>query len=172
MRWTLVALALLPPSAAGQEKSASPVPFAQILACVTASNCKNMTRGRVQWADMGGSGLVFEDGGWKYGLALSGAKDKPRNLTILLTPPGEKSPAQHLTLDATGQLLSGELRFEPGTKPAYSAEERDARRKARKAFSAVDWGYPGGEPHGDEFKPFWQKQADQALAAIRRTVSK
>lgn len=175
-RTAFLACAIAATSVGPQDKpNVSAVPFAQIVECVAAANCKNMTPAKMsQWSDaVGFTGLVFDDSGWKYELFLTGPRNKARDVSIMLSAPGEQSASQLLTLDSTGELVSAELRAEPSGafRTQMTAEQLADRQQARRAFvSASRW--PRSGTLGEEFKPFWQKQVDQALAAIRRQVSK
>ncbi|HEX5071443.1 MAG TPA: hypothetical protein VFV78_14610 [Vicinamibacterales bacterium] len=163
------------PVAQDREKLA--VPFAQIYACVMASDCKNMRSARVSaWADVGPPmGMVFEDGGMKYELSMSvfGRRDQPRNLDIMTTFPGETRPGQLITFDSTGTLVSASL-GRPAGEPAVfrgTSQELEAAQKRRKMFNAAPLSSPG-TPAGAEFKPFWQERADLALAAVARVLTR
>ena len=162
----------------GQDKPAVPaVPFSQILACVQATNCKNMKSARMSvWSDVGpGMGMVFDDNGWKYELSLSGPVALPRDLSIMTTAPGETRPGQLITFDSNGKLVSASLARLPGEPAASGSANRpepiEESWKRRKSFVAEPRWTRGGTL-GEEFKPFWQQLADQAMAAIQRQLSK
>ena len=131
-----------------QDKSATPVvPFAQILECVKAANCKNMKKSAVSWSDVAGIPVIaFTDDRTGYALRVWPEGD----LSIWMTPPGENRPTQRLTLGAEGTVLRGELGWMPGDPPmvgTWSPEETAqylVRHKTfsspqRSAGSASDW---------------------------------
>ena len=91
----------------------------------------------------------------------------------LLTLPGDARPSRLLTLDVAGRLLSAELGPLPGDRAPQrmSAEESAAWRRAHKVYQSAEHPVARGAGTGEEFKPFWQPQAEQALAAIRRQMS-
>ena len=95
---------------------------------------------------------------------------QPRDLAIMMTAPGETRPSRLLTLDSSGQLVQASLSRPTGEPATFQVtpEELEASWKSRKTFVAESR-WPRGGTLGEEFKPFWQEQADQALAAIRRT---
>jgi hypothetical protein len=160
-----------------QDKPAVPsVPFKDIIACVQAANCKNMTPARVSvWADVGPPmGMVFHDNGWKYELSLSGRVGQPRDLSIMTTAPGETRPGQLITIDADGKVVDAALARLPGEPAAAGRRapgEIEAEWKRRKSFVAEPRWSRGGTL-GEEFREFWEKQADQALAAIARALNR
>lgn len=164
--WALL-LALAVPAAA-QEKAQ--VPFGDILACAKAASCRNMKSSTINWYDQVGIAVVtFGDRGWEYGLRSTGTR-----LSVWLTVPGSGAPSRLLSLDASGQLVSGELGplpEESGPHP-MTPDEFAAWRQKHKVFNAGVDRPPAAGVQGAEFKPFWQQLADQALAAIRRQISK
>ena len=150
------------------------VPFDQIVACVRVTNCKNMKVSSLNWYDQVGIPVMtFNDGGWTYALrsAAPRASGPPESLGIWLTPPGESRPSRLLTLDMTGQLVGGELGPLPGdaAPQRMTSEEFAAWRQLHKVFQSPAR-TPRGEAYGNEFKPFWQELADQALAAVVRAI--
>jgi hypothetical protein len=145
------------------------VPYRDILACAQAANCTNMTKSGITWYDQVGLAVItFEEDGRKYALKSTGTR-----LSVWLTVPGDRAPSRLVSLDSNGALRSGEL----GPQTADSGprrrtpDEMAAWRQTHKVFnSGVD--RPGAGVLGEEFRPFWQALADQALAAIRRQMSK
>ena len=166
--------ALLISVSVGQDKPA--VPFGDIVSCVRAGACKNMTAGTINWFDVVRIPvLTFKDDGWTYALRYDPERPTglPATLAIFLTPPNETQPTQSVTLDLKGELVRGSLGPQPGER--VPADTRNGGLQAslllHKNFAAAGW-YPSGEVIGAEFKPMWQKSADQGLAAIARVLTR
>jgi len=153
-----------------QEKPA--ISFDAILACVKAGNCRNMTPGRLNWFDQVNIPVIdFRDDSGAYGLAISRLDGA---LSIWITPPGETKPSRLLSVWPEDTVLSAELGPMPGdTSPTQrkTPEETAQSRLKHKAFLSPKLNRPFGS-WGEEFRPFWEAQAAQALAAIRRQMSK
>ena len=166
----LIVTLVLVGSALAQEKPAPTIPFAQILKCVQAADCRNMTPGPISaWSDaVGFRGVAFIEAGWKYELFITGpGRD---DLSIQMMAPGETRSSHLVTLDKRGELVEASLKGDGGpSRGPVTPEVLAARQQARKAFVAAPR-WPRGGTLGEEFKPFWQKLADQALAAIRRQM--
>jgi len=157
-----------------QEKPA--ISFDAILACVKAGNCRNMTPGRLNWFDQVNIPVIgFTDDSGAYGLALS---RRDGSLSIWITPPGETRPSRLLSVLPEDTVLNGELGPMTGDIPPpmrMSPEETAQSRIKHKAFLSPKKGMVlGGKvvEWGEEFRPFWETQTSQALAAIRRQISK
>jgi len=176
MHRTLLALALASLAYAQNKPPASAVLFKDIVACLEAANCRNMTVARMSvWNDVGpGMGMVFSDGGWKYELAVSRRiGGHLPDLEIMTWAPGETGPGQLIIVNSDGKVVSASLArlpSEPAVNLSRAPGALEAEWKRRKAFVAEPRWSQGGTL-GDEFRGFWQKQADQALAVIRRQLA-
>ena len=143
-----------------------PVSFKDILTCVQANKCKNMTKSSLNWYDLVGIPVMtFKSEGWTYGFRSDPSNELP-GLRIYLTEPGSRRPSHSLTLDVTGRLFQAELGPQPGDSgpTRMSPEERAAWPRKHKVIDSPSL--------GNEFRPYWQKLADQALDAVRREISK
>ena len=174
---TVLLMALCPLTLAAQDKPAPPsVPFDQILSCMRAASCKNMTGARIHWFDVVNIDIqAFTDAGWTYSLRYTPGNSRGalERLSVFIARPGETSPTHQLILGSTGQLMVGELGPLPGEAPPPISKTAppDAWQAAHKVFNATRPD-PTGKAVGEEFRSFWQKLADQALDAIRRQISK
>jgi len=161
-------------NAFAQDKPAAPaVPFKDIAACVQASNCKNMTSGTINWFDVIGiPALTFTEGEWTYALSFDpgGRMNRPARVYIRLKPQDSRGFTHSLALDLNGQLASAELGPQPG-EMVPSRTSYEEWKATHKAFATAVF-HPSGAASGEEYKPFWQPLADQALAAIKRQISK
>jgi hypothetical protein len=163
-------LALATSSAGAQQPTP---PFGDIVACARALNCKNMQASTTHWYYVVNIPvLTFKDGDAGYALAAStpGSVD----LAIWITLQGEVRPSRHFTVDPGEHVLVAELGWVPGDclPPCnLTAAEQEVSRRAHKAYLA-----PGQMTRipgwGEEFKPFWEEQTKQAMAAIRRQIGK
>jgi hypothetical protein len=155
-----------------QDKPATPaVPFDQIVGCVKAQNCKNMQYGAINWFDVVNISVIgFKDESGAYALSVS----RDGALSIWITPPGETTPSRHVSVAPENTVLSGGLGPMPGDipPPAQMTPEQTAQSRIKhKDFLSPKLNRPYGA-WGEEFRTFWEAQASQALAAIRRQISK
>jgi len=162
----------LPAVAAGQGQpvaaqfSASVKP---IVDCVRATACRNMTATTINWFDMVGLPVQrFAVDGWTYAVWFQSGRPGEERLTFYLTPPGEPRPTESLSVDLNGHLVKAELGPQPGER-VPSRESYDVWVVKHKVFSEAAW-HPSGRTVGEEFRQFWQKLADQALAAAGRAI--
>ena len=133
-------------------------------------NCKNMRSSGLNWYDQVNIPVVeFSEDGFRYGLRNN---PKQEGLSIWITMKGESRPSRLLMVGADGKAISAELFFVPpggGWPRRLTPEERDQWYKDAKVLSPP-MGTRGAV--GEEYRTFWQELADQALGAIKRTVSK
>ena len=129
-----------------------------------------MQRSSVNWYDQVGIPVVeFTDEGYRYWL-----RNNPRDngLSIWIAMKGESRASRLFTVGGDGKVIRGELFVVPagGGWPRRLTPEEQAKWYADAKILA-----PASQIRaaaGEEFRTFWQELADQAIAAIRRTVSK
>jgi len=148
----------------------APTPlFADIVACADARTCKNMQPETTNWYDVVRIPvLTFTDGESGFSIAAP----RTGGLSVWIRMPGESRPSRLLTLSADNHILSAELGPMPGdSSPRQrTPAETEAWRSNHKAYSSGE--SSSRAPVGQEFKAFWEEQAKQAMAAIRRQMAK
>ena len=156
--WCLSVAAIL----AAQDKS--PTPVGKIFTCMQASNCPNTKKSAVTWYDVVGISVVeFVENGQTYSLASG----REQSISIWITLQKESRPSRLITIGTDGKVISAELSTPtPGrVAPHRLTREQSAQwRLDMRALSPLT----GGE----EFRTFWQDQADGALAAIARVMAR
>ena len=159
----IVATSLLP-----QDKPAS-TPITNLIECVTAKSCKNGVESTVNWADFAAPVVLFKNAESSFSVR----SNSKGGLSIWITPAGSSRPSRLIAVDNNGLLLSAELGPQPGEKfPMRMTPEQTAeKRKLRQAYH-VGQESPKIETFGGEHKAMWQKQADEALAAIARIMAR
>ena len=169
------ALALLV-GANAPEAQERPIPFADLVACARAANCSNMQPAKMGWYDVFNIPVLsFKQGETAYALGVGRNGD---GLVIFITPPVESPPEPRpscqIILDSNERVLAAELGPQLGEKtpgPSTTTEEMQALRRLHRAYSVVGI-RPSLPGWGEEFKTFWEEQAKQAVAAIRRQIAK
>jgi hypothetical protein len=174
----LLALAVVASAAETFLRAQEPpaIPVTRIVECLQAGNCRNMKPGQVNWYDQIGIPVMqFTEDGVTYALSGRGG------LTLWVTLKGEARPSRHISIADDGQVSSAHLglvvssdgldnyraiRYPRSMTPA----ESDAFWKERRSYRAV--GLRDGKPQNEEFRELWQKEADAALAAIRRQIGR
>jgi hypothetical protein len=151
---------------AGQERVA--VPVGDILACAEALNCRNMKRSALNWYDQVNIPVVtFSEDGQSF--ALRRGRD---GLSVWLSLKGESRPSRLLTIGDDGRVVSAEqFVAHTGRWPRQLTREESAKRN-QDTRALLPARPPRRDAIGEEFRPFWQTEADRALAAIRRQVAR
>lgn len=175
MRSAAITLLLL---SIGVSQTKPTAPLDGLIACVKAKACKNAVPSTISWADYGAEVMTVADGAVSYSLGVPRYED---SLTIWPTPKGERRPDRIISVGAHGRVLEAELGPQPG-EPKFpmrmTPEQAAERRKFRRAYRSSEADSNPGPGRskigtwGDEHRTYWQEQADQALAAIQRTISK
>ena len=162
----VVLAALLGP---GQDKPAAALK--QIVDCVRAGACPNMTPAQIHWYDsVNIPVLTFKDGDSGFSIAAS----RQGGLSVWMTMPGESRPSRLLALSADDHVLSAELGPMPGDRSPQvrmTPAEMETWARPHKAFNAGE-STSHMPASGQEFKAFGDEQAKQAMAAIRRQVGR
>lgn len=143
--------------------------FETIVACVSDGNCRNARAGSVNWFDQINIPVIeFRDSDSVFAVRLL---PSGRGLSIWITPAGERRPQRLVSVGAFGQVTSGELGPQPGTRNPQirmTPEQSDAWRKAHRVYMVVP---TRGQVVGEENRTYWEEEADSALAAIRRQLT-